>query len=114
MKVNSLQRYEHTADYYDFRLVANIGVGNTQEYFFDRTLTCRVYNDNSSRLFLYVPIEFPLRLQSRVSNLRDREGKLIVGAYQNDVGFSYDVANVDPVLNAFGYVDSLRYTLVRP
>lgn len=113
MKVNSLQRYEHAADLYDFRITQG-GAGNLLEYYFDRTIDCRIFNDNSSRLFLYVPSEFPLRLKMRVTNLRARDGKLIVGAHQNDLGFEYDIASVDPVLNVFGYVDALRYTLVRP
>lgn len=112
MRVNSLQRYDFTADYYDFRETDNPGVTVTREFFYDRKITCRVFTEGGTgRLTLYVAE--PLRMFARINNIRDKEGTLAAGAYQNDTGWAYTITGVEPVLNALGYRDALRYALTR-
>jgi hypothetical protein len=111
MLVNSLQRNAYTADYYDFR-VEQTGAGNEVIFFYDSTIPCRIYNKGDGRVFLYVT-DTVLRIGARITNVRDRNGELVVGAYQNELGWTYDITSVDPVVNALGYRDALRYNLTR-
>lgn len=112
MKVNSIQRYLHTADYYDFRTVNNDQVGGVSvEYFYDQPISCRIFTSNTGVLYAYSRV--PLKINARLGNIRDSAGQLIVGSITLDQGFTYEIASVDPVMNAFGFSDALRYSLVK-
>lgn len=111
MKYNTLIRYKMTAEYWDFTITGSDGVGNTQEFFFDSVIACNVVSAGDGRLFMHV--NSPLRIGGRVNNIRDTAGQVYAGSLTGDVGYSYEITSVDPVVNVFGQRDSLRYTLIR-
>lgn len=109
MQVNTFRNYNYTADLYHRTEEVDFAGNISYRHDLEGSIDCKVFYDNTGRLFLHYPTA--LQMGDRITNIRDSRGNLLVEAFENPLGFAYDIASVDPITNAWGDREAFRYTL---
>lgn len=107
MRTNLHEKHLLTVDVYDFTLKQN-GDGTTSpdQYFFSKTIKCRLGN-NKDTLRLYVYTDEQLKRLSHMRNFKDSNGDLL---FEN---IEYEVRYVEPLVSILGQRDGFRIRTVQ-
>ena len=102
MRVNTLMPYLYTGTYMDYTETQDEASGDVRRTFFDAgPVACRVLLTDLKRVVLYTDLQ--MRPFARVQDIRDQKGVEIIE------GGVFEIKDVLPVLNAFGFSDGYQY-----
>ena len=108
MQYNTLYKYPFTVDILTWTDSGTIN-NPSLTWAYNRTVKAKIVNDGTGRVFLHVPSTENLRIQDRFNNIKDVAGELILPVAGSSVGQEYQVTEMEPSVNQFGYRVGIRY-----
>lgn len=104
MKSIGFQRYKYSGDVYKFVTDAE-GMTSTKKYYFAGKISLTIGIDRTQKMV--IRCEQPFALGTLISNIKDTNGNQIL----DDT--VWQISNLQPILNAFGSLESYRMTCVK-
>lgn len=95
MKLNTVTKFLLTADYWDFTTAIDPTGNAVNTYFYDSTIDISLDEDPTA-VRIVILSEEPIRRSALLKNLKDRDGKPVLGDAQ------YKTTTIEPVLNVYG------------
>lgn len=104
MKTSAFQRYKYSGDLYKF-VKKQVGDSLKTEYYFVDQVLIIAGIDKTQKMT--IRSEEPFAIGSLIANIKDANNNLIL----DDT--IWQISNLQPILNAFGIVESYRMTAVK-